>query len=85
VFGRIEPWIEIVERKLAELGAGSAFQALVSPRDAAFGIVALYLGIDMLTHLQEDRTAAESLLDLGIRYAPLAATLLPSRSSRARR
>jgi hypothetical protein len=44
----------------------------------AFGIVALYLGIDMLSQLDGDQAAAESLLDLGVRYAPLAGALLPS-------
>ena len=52
--------------------------AIVPPRDVAFAIVALYLGVDMLSQLEGDQTAAESLLDLGIRYAPLAGALLPS-------
>ena len=78
VVARIEPWIEMVERKLKELLAGSVFEAIVSPRDVAFAIVALYLGIDMLSHLAEDHGAAESLLDLGIRYAPFVGVLLPS-------
>jgi AcrR family transcriptional regulator len=78
VVARIEPWIEMVEHKLSELLAGSAFEAIVPPRDAAFAIVALYLGIDMLSHLEEDHAAAESLLDLSIRYAPLVGALLPS-------
>jgi AcrR family transcriptional regulator len=78
VLARIEPWIEMVEHKLSELVVGSVFEGLVAQRDVAFAIVALYLGIDMLSHLEEDRAAAESLLDLGIRYAPLASALLPS-------
>jgi AcrR family transcriptional regulator len=78
VFARIEPWIEIVEDKLSELLVGSVFAALIPQRDVAFAFVALYLGVDMLSHLEEDRAAAESLLDLGIRYAPLAGALLPS-------
>lgn len=84
VFARIEPWIEMVEHKLRTLVAGSVFEAAVRPRDLAFAIVALYLGIDMLSHLEEDRAAAESLLDLGITYAPLAGALLPSERSAGR-
>lgn len=79
VVARIEPWIAIVQDKLTELLAGSMFAAIVPARDIAFAIVALYLGIDMLSQLDQDRTAAESLLDLGIAYAPLAGGLLPSR------
>jgi AcrR family transcriptional regulator len=77
VFARIEPWIDLVEDKLAELTSGSPIRAMVPPRDVAFAIVALYLGVDMLSHPGQDRAAAESLLDLGITYAPLAGVFLP--------
>ncbi len=79
VFARIDPWIGLVEGKLTELLAASPLGAMVPARDVAFAIVALYLGVDMLSHLAEDNAAAESLLDLGIRYAPLAALLIPDR------
>ena len=45
-------------------------------RDAAFAVVALNLGIDMLTHLDGGHERAESLLDVGVSYAPLASLLL---------
>ncbi len=78
VVARIDPWITMVQDKLEKLLAGSALAAIVPPRDVAFAIVALYLGIDMLSQLTGDQAAAESLLDLGIRYAPIAGALLPS-------
>ncbi len=78
VVTRLQPWIDMVERKLRALLAGSLFESLVPPRDLAFAIIALYLGIDMLSHLEGDHTRAQSLLDLGVRYAPLAGALLPS-------
>lgn len=81
VVTRIDPWIAMVQDKVTELVAGTVFEAIVPPRDIAFAIVALYLGIDMLSQLDQDRTAAESLLDLGVRYAPLAGALLPSGQS----
>jgi len=64
VAARIEPWIELVQRKLCELLEGSALLSVVAPRDLAFGIVAAYFGVDMLSHLQQDRSRADSLLDL---------------------
>jgi AcrR family transcriptional regulator len=76
VFDRIRPWLWMVEGKLGALLAGTRLEAIVPPRDAAFAIVALYLGIDLMSQLLDDRGAAESLLDLGTRYAPLAQTLL---------
>jgi AcrR family transcriptional regulator len=77
VSARIEPWIAMVQDKLEQLLAGSALQGLGSPADLAFGIVALYFGVDMLGHLQRDRARAESLLDLATRLATLVQAVLP--------
>jgi AcrR family transcriptional regulator len=77
VAARIEPWITIVERKLEQLLAGSPLRALVSPADLAFGIISLYFGVDMLSHMQRERSRAESLLDLATRLAGLVETSLP--------
>jgi AcrR family transcriptional regulator len=77
VAARIEPWISMVERKIAELLAGSPLRALVSSPDLAFGLVSLYFGVDMLSRLQRDRARAESVLDLATRLAVLLETFLP--------
>jgi AcrR family transcriptional regulator len=78
VVARILPWIDMVQRKIEALLAGSTLEGMVPPRDLAFAIIALYLGIDMLSHLDGDRDRAQSLLNLGVRYAPLAGALLAS-------
>jgi AcrR family transcriptional regulator len=78
VAARIEPWIMMVERKLDELLAGSPLRALASPADLAFGIVSLYFGVDMLSHMQRNRARAESLLDLATHLAGLVETFLPA-------
>ena len=78
VAARLEPWIELVQAKVEELLDRSPLRLLASPRDLAFGLVALYFGVDMLSHLQGDQARAESLLDLGTRLAVLADTILPS-------
>ena len=80
VVARLQPWIDLVEGKVRELLAGSLFVSMVSPQDVAFAIVALYLGVDLLSHLERDHTRAESLLRLGERYAPLISALLTSQS-----
>jgi AcrR family transcriptional regulator len=83
VAARIEPWIEVVQRKLCELLEGSALLSVVAPRDLSFGIVASYFGVNMLSHLQQDRSRADSLLDLAARVADLADGVLttPERTS----
>ncbi|HWJ49800.1 MAG TPA: helix-turn-helix domain-containing protein [Solirubrobacteraceae bacterium] len=77
VSARIEPWIEMVERKLEQMLAATGLPMLASPRDLAFALVALYFGMDMLSHMQGDRTRAESLLDLATRLSAVAETVLP--------
>jgi AcrR family transcriptional regulator len=79
VVARLQPWIDMVESKLRELFSGSPFESMLPAGDVAFAIVALYLGVDMLGHLQGGHARAESLLALGERYAPLLQALLPSR------
>ena len=76
VVARIEPWIELVQAKLGDLLGGSPLAAIVPARDVAFAIVALYLGTDMLGHLEGDHGRGESLLELAARYGPLADELL---------
>jgi len=83
VAARIEPWITLVERKLEQLLRGTPVPLLASPRDLAFGLVALYFGVDMLSHLQSDRSRAESLLDLASRLSTLADAVLPLHGSEA--
>jgi AcrR family transcriptional regulator len=78
VAARIEPWIELVERKIDQLLSGTPFSALASPRDLAFGLVAAYFGVDMLSHLQSDQSRAESLLELATRLSALLQTILPT-------
>jgi AcrR family transcriptional regulator len=78
VAARIEPWIAMVERKIEQLLSGSPVGLLASPRDLAFGLVALYFGVDMLSHMQADQSRAQSLLDLATRLAGLAEPFLPA-------
>ena len=84
VAARLEPWIELVELKLRGLVAGSPFQSMLPAGDLAFAIVALYLGVDMLTQLSGEHARARSLLELGERLAPLAGALLAAPAQRSR-
>jgi hypothetical protein len=71
VVARLEPWIGVVERKPRALPIGSVCASIVPPRnDLASAIIAPYLAIDTLSRFG-DRTLAESLLDFGVRYAPV--------------
>ncbi len=71
VVALIEPWIEMVAGKIEQLTAGSALAAIIPAREAAFAIVALYFGIDLLGHLDGSHARAQSLLELGLANAAL--------------
>ncbi|MBJ7348877.1 MAG: hypothetical protein JHC87_09950, partial [Thermoleophilaceae bacterium] len=75
VAARLQPWIEMVEAKAQQMLAGSPLEALLPPREIAFAFVSLYLGIDMLSHLEGNQSRAESLLELGVTLATMAEAL----------
>lgn len=76
VVARMEPWVELVEDVLSDLLAGSVFAGLIQPRPLAFGIIALYLGVDLLSHLDRDPSRAEALFETAGRLAPLLAPVM---------
>lgn len=81
VVERLEPWIQLVERKVEQFADGSPLAALANPNDIAFALVALYLGVDMLTQLQGNAARANGLLDIGARAATLLDAFRPSGTS----
>jgi AcrR family transcriptional regulator len=75
IAARVQPWVRFAEDVIVRALAGGPFAELIRSGDAAFATVSLYLGMQMLTHLNGDTTAAESLFVTGERVAALLATL----------
>jgi len=63
VSARLGPWFAFAERAVERTVRGSPLGSILPVRDVAYGIVALYLGLEMLTHLNGDRTQALGLFD----------------------
>lgn len=85
---RSEPWIDFVERTLERVIGGSPLAGLMPPRDLAYAAITFYLGVNMFTHLDADRSRTEALFRLAGRVAPRARLLtmrLPRRGARAPR
>lgn len=59
---RLAPWEDFASRAVTEILAGSPLSALVPPAEAAHAIVALYLGLELLSHLDGDRGPALAVL-----------------------
>lgn len=73
---RMEPWIDLCERAL---GKGFTRLGLTPPvplRDVAYAVVTFYLGVNLLTHLDEARTTDRLFTRLH-ELAPLVAGWAP--------
>jgi AcrR family transcriptional regulator len=58
---RVQPWIDLAKRAVEAHLKDSFVSSMIAPTSIAYGVVALYLGIDLLTHLDPDRAGAEPL------------------------
>lgn len=77
VSARLGPWFEFAQQAVERATGGSPFAGVLPSRDVAFGIVALYLGLEMLTHLHGDRTRALDLFARAKQVARLLEALSP--------
>jgi AcrR family transcriptional regulator len=71
VAARLAPWRAFAERAIGSAIAGSPLASLVPVSDAAYAVVAFYLGLEMLSHLNGDRAPALALFDQASRFAEL--------------
>lgn len=58
-----EPWIALVQENLDRVGGGTPLRNLVSTEDGAYALTALFLGLELLTHLGGDFARDERLFD----------------------
>jgi AcrR family transcriptional regulator len=75
VVARMEPWIAFTEGVISDLLTGSIFESAVNPRTLAFAVVALYLGVDLLSHLDQDKSRAEGLFQMAGAMGPFLAPI----------
>jgi AcrR family transcriptional regulator len=68
---RIAPWTQFAQRAVDASLADSPLGSVIPSRDLSFAIVALYLGLEMLSHLDGDRVPALALFDHAKKLAGL--------------
>ncbi len=78
VSARLGPWFAFAERAVSTTVGGSPLDAVLPPADVAYAIVALYLGLEMLTHLDGDRARALGLFAHARKLAGLLEALNPA-------
>ncbi|MYS23315.1 transcriptional regulator, TetR family [Streptomyces sp. DvalAA-14] len=71
VAARIRPWRTFAADSVRDALAGSPAARLLPPEEAAHAIVALYLGLEMLANLEEEREPALALFDRAGKIASL--------------
>jgi AcrR family transcriptional regulator len=71
VAARIGPWTDFAQQAIAGVLGDSPLGSVLPFRDVAHGIVALYLGLEMLSHLDGDRAPALALFAHAKRLAAL--------------
>ncbi len=72
-----EGWISLVEDALRQTTAESPIGALLPPRETAYAISALFLGIELMERLDPAKSEADSVFDELGNLAGLIETMLP--------
>ncbi|MEU7137588.1 TetR/AcrR family transcriptional regulator [Streptomyces sp. NPDC046261] len=84
---RVEPWLAFMEETLERVIGGTPLARLTPPRDLANAAITFYLGVNLFTVLDADRSRTESVFAMVRRLAPRAKLLTlraPVRFGRAR-
>lgn len=71
ITARMEPWIAFAEKAVAKAVAGTPFEGFLPTRDIAFGIVAFYIGADLLTILDGNRERVDRMFQMAQALAPM--------------
>jgi AcrR family transcriptional regulator len=71
VAARIGPWFEFAQGAVERTFGGSALGSAIPARDVAYGVVALYVGLEMLSHLDGERDRALALFSYARQLADL--------------
>jgi AcrR family transcriptional regulator len=61
---RFDGWIGLVEDALRRATGGSALASVVPPREAAYAIAAMFLGVELMARLDPARSEAEAVFDM---------------------
>ncbi|MFN2581557.1 MAG: TetR/AcrR family transcriptional regulator [Candidatus Dormibacteria bacterium] len=72
----LEPWTRFAQETIRRLIAGTALDTVIPPAQAARAIVAVYLGMELLDHLDPAAKAADDLFEVARQLVRAARPLL---------
>lgn len=76
LIARAEPWLDFVEGTIRKAAGDSPLLQILSPREIAYGILCFYLGVNLMTQLDPNKTRVEALFNLANQFAPIIAPML---------
>ena len=74
---RFDLWIGLVQEALERVGASYPIAAGVPTREAAYAIASMFLGIELLSRLDPERSEAEPVFDMMETIAGLIEQIAP--------
>ncbi|MGH2718615.1 MAG: hypothetical protein ACRDJU_08560 [Actinomycetota bacterium] len=80
----MKPWANLARDAIAQALDGTLVAKLVSTEDLAQALVALFLGMELMYHLDHDAGLADRLFAMFARVSKIASPLLSSPLLRAR-
>jgi AcrR family transcriptional regulator len=75
---RFDEWIGLVEEALKRAAAKYPMASIVPTREAAYAICAMFLGIELMSRLDPERSEAEAVFDMMETMATLIEDVAPS-------
>jgi AcrR family transcriptional regulator len=87
MIARMEPWIDLCERALVKGFRRLGLTTALPTRDIAYAVATFYLGVNLLTHLDEGRridSLFRRIEELAPIVSPLAEQIAPALSGAAR-
>lgn len=76
IVASMAPWVELAEDAIDRVMRGTFAEGMLPPRTLAHGLVAFYVGIELLYHLDRDESRAEELFRLFANVASVAGPFL---------
>lgn len=61
ILAQVQPWVEFAEASVRRLLAGTPLEQTLPPHEVAHAVVALYLGLETLSHLDRDHANVDAL------------------------
>jgi AcrR family transcriptional regulator len=76
IVAAMQPWVELAQDAIGRVIRGTFAEGMLPAQTLAHGLVAFYVGIEMLYHLDRDESRAEELFRVFTNLAAVAGPLL---------